>query len=129
YCLTALAPQSTMSGEFRRSASGGYQADYALAPVTVAPGQTVVTPVRFFAGAKEKAWLDRYERAGIPLLSYSIDWGWFWFFARPIFDSLPTLFHAVGNFALASICPTLFAAAFRFPEPTKLFQSMGASRR
>src|SRR3954453_8979192 len=42
YWLTALAPgKSAMSADFRRSPSGGYQADYALAPVVVAPGQTV----------------------------------------------------------------------------------------
>ena len=40
YWLTALAPSGPMAGDFRRSpASGGYQADYALTPASVAPGQ------------------------------------------------------------------------------------------
>src|SRR4029079_16876324 len=43
YWLTALVPQGAMNGEFRRSASGGYQADYALAPAVIAPGQAVST--------------------------------------------------------------------------------------
>ena len=56
-----------MAGDFRKSpASTGYQADYALAPSAVAPGQVLTTKTRFFAGAKEKEWLDRYEAAGIP---------------------------------------------------------------
>jgi YidC/Oxa1 family membrane protein insertase len=54
YWLTALVPQGNMSADFRRSPSGGYQADYALAPATVAPGQTVTTQTRLFAGAKER---------------------------------------------------------------------------
>ena len=129
YWLTALVPQSGMNGEFRRSPSGGYQADYVLAPVTVAPGQTVTTQARLFAGAKEKVWLDRYEDAGITKLSKSIDWGWFEFFMRPIFDLLMFLFHTVGNFGVAIICLTLIVRAIMFPIAHKQFQSMAAMRK
>ena len=129
YWLTALVPQSGMNGEFRRSPSGGYQADYVLAPVTVGPGQTATTQTRLFAGAKEKVWLDRYEDAGIIKLSKSIDWGWFEFFMRPIFDLLMFLFHTVGNFGVAIICLTLIVRAIMFPIAHKQFQSMAAMRK
>jgi YidC/Oxa1 family membrane protein insertase len=129
YWLTALVPQASMSAEFRRSPSGGYQADYALAPANAAPGQTVTTETRFFAGAKEKAWLDRYESAGITKLSKSIDWGWFEWFMRPIFDLLMFLFHTVGNFGVAIICLTLIVRAIMFPIAQKQFQSMAAMRK
>ncbi|MBW0007528.1 MAG: membrane protein insertase YidC [Sphingomonas sp.] len=129
YWLTALVPQAGMNGEFRKSPSGGYQADYALAPLTVAPGQTVTTQTRLFAGAKEKVWLDRYEDAGITKLSKSIDWGWFEFFMRPIFDLLMFLFHTVGNFGVAIICLTLIVRAIMFPIAHKQFQSMAAMRK
>src|SRR5205823_7730040 len=122
-------PQGTMNGEFRRSPAGGYQADYALAPATVGAGQTVTTQTRLFAGAKEKAWLDRYEDAGVTKLSKSIDWGWFEFFMRPIFDLLMFLFHTVGNFGLAIICLTLIVRAVMFPIAQKQFQSMAAMRK
>ena len=130
YWLTALAPAgSAMSAEFRKSPAGGYQADYALASANVAPGQTVTTETRLFAGAKEKAWLDRYEDAGIPKLSKSIDWGWFEFFMRPIFDLLMFLFHTLGNFGLAIIALTLIVRAIMFPIAQKQFQSMAAMRK
>jgi YidC/Oxa1 family membrane protein insertase len=129
YWLTALIPQGNMSADFRRSPSGGYQADYALAPATVAPGQTVTTQTRLFAGAKEKAWLDRYEDAGIPKLSKSIDWGWFEFFMRPLFDLLMFLFRTVGNFGVAIICLTLIVRAVMFPIAQKQFASMAAMRK
>jgi len=129
YWLTALVPQGAMNGEFRRSPSGGYQADYALAPSSVAPGQTATVQTRFFAGAKEKAWLDRYEEAGIPKLSKSIDWGWFEWFMRPIFDLLMFLFHTLGNFGVAIICLTLIVRAIMFPIAQKQFQSMAAMRK
>ena len=131
YWLTALAPagNAAMSADFRRSPSGGYQADYALAPVSVAPGQTVTTETHLFAGAKEKTWLDRYEDAGITKLSKSIDWGWFEFFMRPIFDLLMFLFHTVGNFGVAIICLTLIVRGIMFPIAQKQFQSMAAMRK
>jgi YidC/Oxa1 family membrane protein insertase len=129
YWLTALVPSSSVSADFRRSPSGGYQADYAAAPLSVAPGQAVTTQARLFAGAKEKSWLDRYENAGIPKLTKAIDWGWFEFFMRPIFDVLMFLFHTLGNFGLAIIALTFIVRAIMFPIAQKQFQSMAAMRK
>ena len=129
YWLSALVPSGNVAADFRRSPSGGYQADYAASPVTVAPGQAVTTQARLFAGAKEKAWLDKYEEAGIPKLSKSIDWGWFEFFMRPIFDLLIILFHAFGNFGVAISCLTVIVRAIMFPIAQKQFQSMAAMRK
>ena len=129
YWLAALIPQGAMNGEFRRSPSGGYQADYALAPLAVGPGQTVTTGTRLFAGAKEKVWLDRYESDGITKLSKSIDWGWFEWFMRPIFDLLVFLNRTIGNFGVAIICLTFIVRAIMFPIAQKQFQSMAAMRK
>jgi YidC/Oxa1 family membrane protein insertase len=129
YWLTALAPQGAMTGEFRKSANGGYQADYALAPAAVAPGQTLTSEARFFAGAKEKPLLNRYEAAGIPQFSYAIDWGWFHWFMIPIFDLLLFLFKTFGNFGVAIIALTLIVRAIMFPVAHKQFQSMAAMRK
>ncbi len=131
YWLAALAPagNAPMTAAFRRSPSGGYQADYALSPKVVAPGQALTTTTRLFAGAKEKAWLDRYEEAGMAKLSKSIDWGWFEFFMRPLFDLLMFLFRAVGNFGVAIICLTLIVRLVMFPIAQKQFQSMAAMRK
>ncbi|MEO7276633.1 MAG: membrane protein insertase YidC [Sphingomicrobium sp.] len=130
YWLTALAPAGPMSGDFRRSpASGGYQADYALAPTSVGPGQSLDTKSRLFAGAKEKSWLDRYEANGFPMLTRAIDWGWFRWFMIPIFDLLLILFHTLGNFGFAIIALTLIVRTIMFPIAHKQFQSMAAMRK
>lgn len=131
YWLTALAPTGNqpMFADFRHSPSGGYQADYALSPVLVGPAQATTTQTRLFAGAKEKSLLDRYDDAGIIKLSKSIDWGWFEFFMRPIFDLLVFLFHATGNFGVAIICLTFIVRLIMFPIAQKQFQSMAAMRK
>ena len=129
YWLTALAPHGPMTAEFRRGHGSGYQADYALAPATLAPGQTHSTTAQFFAGAKEKQLLNRYEQAGIRQFSYAIDWGWFHWFMIPIFDLLLFLFHSLGNFGVAIICLTLIVRAIMYPVAQKQFHSMAAMRK
>ncbi len=131
YWLTALVPASgaPVEASLRTNGSGGYQADYAGQSFTVAPGQAVSNEVRLFAGAKEKKWLDTYEAAGITKLSKSIDWGWFEWFMRPIFDLLTWLFKVTGNFGVAIICLTFIVRALMFPIADRQFRSMAAMRR
>ena len=131
YWLTALvpAPGAPVEASLRTNGSGGYQADYAGQPFTVAPGQAVSNEVRLFAGAKEKKWLDTYEAAGITKLSKSIDWGWFEWFMRPIFDLLNWLFKMTGNFGVAIICLTFIVRLLMFPIADRQFRSMAAMRR
>jgi YidC/Oxa1 family membrane protein insertase len=131
YWLTALAPagDTSFTASFRKAPTGAYQADYSDAPVIVGPGQAVTSETRLFAGAKEKALLDRYEDLGIAKLSKSIDWGWFEWFMRPIFDLLNWLFKHIGNFGVAIICLTLIVRGLMFPIAQKQFQSMAAMRK
>ena len=131
YWLTALAPagNAKMAADFRRSPNGGYQADYALSPQVIAPGQTRSDDTRLFAGAKEKRFLDRYEEAGIAKLSKAIDWGWFEWFMRPIFALLLFLFRMTGNFGVAIICLTFIVRLIMFPIAQRQFQSMAAMRK
>ncbi|MCY7280700.1 MAG: membrane protein insertase YidC, partial [Sphingomonas bacterium] len=79
--------------------------------------------------AKEKKWLDLYETAGITKLSKSIDWGWFEWFMRPIFDLLNWLFKITGNFGVAIICLTFIVRLLMFPIADRGFRSMAAMKR
>ena len=129
YWLAALAPSGDIAPSFRHTPAGGYQADYAAAPEQVAPGQAATTQVRLFAGAKEKAALNRYENEGISKLSKSIDWGWFEWFMRPIFALLVWLFAMTGNFGVAIILLTCVVRGLMFPIAQRQFQSGLSMRR
>ena len=131
YWLTALAPsgETNFAASFRKAPSGAYQADFSDAPMIVPPGKVAASETRLFAGAKEKALLDQYEDLGIEKLSKAIDWGWFEWFMRPIFDLLNWLFHHIGNFGVAIICLTLIVRGLMFPIAQKQFQSMAAMRK
>ena len=131
YWLTALIPAegAPVEASLRKSASGAYQADIAGPQFVVAPGQAVSGEVRLFAGAKEKHVLDRYENEGIGKISKSIDWGWFEWFMRPIFNLLNWLFGVLGNFGFAIIALTFIVRLLLFPIADKQFRSMAGMRR
>lgn len=131
YWLTALAPagQAPLSASFRRGAGTSYQADYALEPTIVAPGRASQATTHLFAGAKEKKWLDAYEASGaVPVISDSIDWGWFEWFMRPIFALLIWLFHTIGNFGWAIIALTFIVRLIMYPIFDRQFRSMAGMR-
>jgi len=131
YWLTALIPAegAPVEASFRKSDSGAYQADFAGSQFVVGPGQAVTSEARLFAGAKEKTLLDRYENEGITKLSKSIDWGWFEWFMRPIFNLLTWLFGVLGNFGLAIIALTFIVRLILFPIADKQFRSMAGMRK
>ena len=110
YWLTALVPNgSNVAAELppqRRPAA--YQADYAARAGHGRAGpEHVTTTARLFAGAKEKARCSTAMRTpASPSVDQAIDWGWFEWFMRPIFDSARLLFRAIGNFGVAIICLT-----------------------
>ena len=53
----------------------------------------------FFAGAKEVAVIDAYEKQlGLDRFDRLIDWGWFYFITKPMFFMLDWFFRLFGNF-------------------------------
>ena len=130
YWLSALVPdqKARFTGEFRKGAAGGYQADYSLDPTLLSPGKALTTTTRLFVGAKEVKTLEAYQEAGVPLFDRAIDWGWFYWFEKPIFALLHWLFTQIGNFGVAIICLTFVVRALMFPIAQKQFASMAAMR-
>ena len=129
YWMSVLVPGAGAQGsDFRALGNGIYLADLFYQPVDVAPGQQASTETRLFAGAKESAVLDRYEEAGITNFGHAIDWGWFFWFEKPIFWLLKALFKTVGNFGVAIILLTLIVRGIMFPIAQRQFASMASMR-
>lgn len=112
-----------------RAADGSYQAEYTLPQTLVAPGKSVTTTTRLFAGAKEVRLLDGYEDSqSIVNFGKAIDWGWFEVFAKPFFYLLDWLFRMVGNFGVAIMLLTLIVRGVMYPIAQRQFASMAAMR-
>jgi YidC/Oxa1 family membrane protein insertase len=129
YWMSALIPDKGVAkSDFRSAGGGSYFAQLFYAADTVAPGKQISHTTRVFAGAKESTVLDRYEAAGVINFGKAIDWGWFFWFERPIFWLLAALFKTVGNFGVAIILLTVVVRGIMFPIAQRGFASMAAMR-
>ncbi len=132
YWLTAVIPDQDMAitARFLHTKAGSnpdhFAADYSgTDALVVAPGASVDTTSRAFAGAKEVHLLALYESQGkVPFFSYAVDWGWFFIITKPIFYALDWLNGVLGNFGLAIMVFTVFAKALFFPLANKSYRSM-----
>ena len=107
-----------------------YQVSYqASAPQHVAPGADASFDSRLFVGAKEVHLLDRYEtQLHIPLLSYAVDWGRFFFLTKPFFYAIDWFYSVTGNFGIAILIFTVLVKIAFYPLAAKSYQSMGKMR-
>ena len=132
YWLGALIPTNgaKIESKFRAGGNNVFQAQIARENAQViAPGKVLTTTTRLFAGAKETALLDEYsEKYDITLLDRAVDWGWFYWFEKPLFYLLNWLFNMVGNFGVAIIIMTFIVRGLMFPIAQKQFASMAQMR-
>jgi YidC/Oxa1 family membrane protein insertase len=102
-----------------------YQTDYLLDARTIAPGATTSATARLFAGAKEVATVNGYEKdLGLNRFKLLIDWGMFWFITQPMFAVIDYFFHLVGNFGIAILIVTVLIKLAFFPLANKSYASM-----
>jgi YidC/Oxa1 family membrane protein insertase len=121
-------PSARLKARFSSGEVGklpAYQADYLMDPVTVAPGATVSSDSRLFAGAKEVHTINSYnEQLGLNHFDLLIDWGWFYFITKPLFLAIDWLYHLVGNFGIAILIVTVLIKIAFFPLANKSYASM-----
>jgi YidC/Oxa1 family membrane protein insertase len=130
YWAATLLPDTT--AHLRARFSSGmlgtvktYQTDYLLDQQTIAPGATGAANARLFAGAKEVAVVDGYEKQlGLNRFELLIDWGWFYFVTKPMFQVIDYFFRLVGNFGLAILIVTVLIKIVFFPLANKSYASM-----
>jgi YidC/Oxa1 family membrane protein insertase len=130
YWAAVLLPDTTarLKARFSTGVLGNlptYQTDYLLDAQTVAPGATASTNARLFAGAKEVAVVNEYEkRLKLNRFDLLIDWGWFYFITKPLFIAIDYLYRLVGNFGLAILIITVLIKIAFFPLANKSYASM-----
>lgn len=129
YWAVALIPdQATPFDATFQSLDGPakiYQADVLLQPLTVKAGAPIQTAKKLFVGAKEVKAVDGYAASfGIKNFDLLIDWGWFYFFTKPLFHMMEFFFHWTGNFGFAILIVTVLVKAAFFPLANKSYASM-----
>ncbi|MBK1696724.1 membrane protein insertase YidC [Rhodovibrio salinarum] len=136
YWLVSLVPNQDqpVNARFIHNQSNAgvakYQADVLYDSQQVAPGESMTSTSRLFAGAKKVSVLDGYaEQYGIPHFDKAVDFGWFYFLTKPIFHALHFFAQMTGNFGVAIICLVVILKILLFPLANKSYRSMAKMRK
>ena len=103
-----------------------FKANYILNnPTTINPSSSGSNELKLFVAAKEVETIDNYAaNEGINKFDLVIDWGWFYFFTKPLFFVIDYLFKYSGNFGLAIVIITIAIRLIFFPLANYSFRSM-----
>ena len=127
YWLTAIVPEKgkNFKSEFL-SKDEKYRANFIIKEsIILNPNQSITNKINAFVAAKEVAVIDNYaEKLSIEKFDLTIDWGWFYFFTKPLFFIIDYFFKMTGNFGLAIVIITALVRLIFFPLANYSFRSM-----
>ncbi len=126
YWMTAVVPKKGENFKSTFLYKDSFKANYILNnPTTIAPSSNNSNEVRLFVAAKEVQTIDSYAaNQNINKLDLVIDWGWFYFFTKPLFFIIDYLFKYFGNFGTAIVLITMGIRLIFFPLANYSFRSM-----
>ncbi|HAN26179.1 MAG TPA: membrane protein insertase YidC, partial [Haliea salexigens] len=127
YFLSAWIPAADQSHTYstRVTASGFNIAGFTSPALVVDSGEQGAVSAGFYAGPK-----DQYRLAEIsPYLDLSVDYGWLWWIAQPLFWLLVKIHGLVGNWGVAIILLTVLIKTVFFKLSATSYRSMANMRR
>ena len=127
YWLTAIVPEKgkNFKSEFLFK-DEKYKANFIIKePKILNPNDVITNKINAFVAAKEVSVIDSYaEKLSIEKFDLAIDWGWFYFFTKPLFFAIDYFFKMTGNFGLAIVIITALVRLIFFPLANYSFRSM-----
>ncbi|WP_221793256.1 membrane protein insertase YidC [Oceanobacter mangrovi] len=126
YFLAAWIPNPDASHTYNgRFVRGNYIFGFFDQPFTVAAGETAETGAKLYVGPKDQDRLGEIAEN----LNLTVDYGWLWFIAQPLFHVL-TFFHGlVGNWGVAIILLTFCVKLLFFYPSAMSYRSMANMRK
>ena len=127
YFLSAWIPNPEQSHTYstRVTKSGFNIAGFTSPALTLDPGNKGSVSAHFYVGPK-----DQYRLKEIsPYLELSVDYGWLWWIAQPLFWLLTFIHSIVGNWGFAIIFLTVLIKAAFFKLSATSYRSMANMRR
>ena len=126
YWMTAVVPPKDENFKSTFLFKDTFKANYIQnSPVSIKSSKGASNEIRVFAAAKEVDTVDGYAISeDIEKFDLVIDWGWFYFFTKPLFFVIDYLFNLSGNFGIAIVLITLAIRIVFFPLANYSFRSM-----
>ena len=126
YFLSAWIPDANTTHTYQTRIKGGnYLMGFISPAIDLAPGETKTTSARLYVGPKI---IDRLE-AIAPNLHLTVDFGWLFWVAGPLYWLLDFLYGLVLNWGLAIILVTVCVKALFFKLSAASYRSMANMRR
>jgi len=125
YFLSAWIPEKSQAAQFQSTQRGNLHVMGFVYPATqVAPGETGEVSARAYVGPKI---IERLENVA-PNLDRTVDFGWLFFIALPLFIVMDWFFGLVGNWGVAVILLTVLVKAVFFKLSATSYRSMARMR-
>jgi YidC/Oxa1 family membrane protein insertase len=127
YFLSAWIPnpEQTHSYSTRVTPTDFNIAGFVSPTISVDPGSSTEVSARFYAGPKDQYSLEKIS----PYLELSVDYGWLWWIAQPLFWLLTKIQGLVGNWGVAIILLTVLIKAAFFKLSATSYKSMAKMRQ
>ena len=127
YFLSAWvgSPEQNNGYYAERRASGLYVAGFQAPPQTTPPGATGKAGSILYVGPKDQKVLEEIA----PNLNLTIDYGFLWWLAAPLFFVLDQIWELVGNWGVAIIILTLLIKGAFLPLSAASYRSMAKMRQ
>ncbi|MBV9576077.1 MAG: membrane protein insertase YidC [Gammaproteobacteria bacterium] len=127
YFISAwVPPKNTLSTYYSRAdANGLYTIGMIGQPLIAAPGASISTEAKLYAGP---AIADQLEKTA-PGLKLTIDYGWFWFISGIIFWMMQKIYDVIGNWGWSIVFVTIIIKLLFYQLSAKSYRSMSAMKK
>ncbi len=127
YFLSAWVPPQEQTNQYslRRGRDGHYLFGFTGPSQSIEPGATGEWQAQFYAGPKDQKRLEQIAQN----LNLTVDYGFLWWVAMPLFYLLDWLYSLVGNWGVAIILLTVVVKAALYPLSAAGYRSMANMRR
>ena len=126
YFVTAWVADAEQTNQVttRKDSKGNYIIGYTSPTMSVAAGQHAQTTATLYAGPK----IQSHLKALSPGLELTVDYGFLWFIAQPIFWLLGVIHSILGNWGWSIIALTVLIKLAFFPLSAASYKSMARMR-
>ncbi|MGH1461954.1 MAG: membrane protein insertase YidC [Neptuniibacter sp.] len=126
YFLSAWIPSPGVEYNYQsRKLNGNYIVGFLSPDFLVNAGESKTVAANFYAGPKDQDLMEQAQEN----LKLTVDYGWLWWVASPLYMLLKWVYDLVGNWGLAIIGITVLVKAALFQLNAKAFKSMAKMRK
>ncbi|MCP4597937.1 membrane protein insertase YidC [Neptuniibacter sp.] len=126
YFLSAWIPAPGAEYSYQsRKLNGNYIVGFLSPDFLVNAGESKTVSANFYVGPKDQEIMELAQE-NLPL---TVDYGWLWWVASPLYMLLKWIYGLVGNWGLAIIGITIVVKAALFHLNAKAFKSMAKMRK